>query len=225
MLRSLALLLAALGLVMLALPTRALAQDATPVAPGTFPLQADPAACTVEPATVEELLAYWYDESGTPIAAPDGMDAGMDMPSEVAIPVGERADAATVAEVTNVVHQVFSCFAAGDALRAYALFTENLARMFGPEPGTAREDAEAFLTMTPEPETDGEVSEIVAITDVMVLDDGRVGAFVVDRTGDTVTTVYAIFAQEDGRWLVDDVIEFSPFEEDGEGDDLGTPTP
>ncbi len=66
-------------------------------------------------------------------------------------------------------------------------------------------------------------STILAIADVMALEDGRVGAFV--ATTDPFVgpdTAYLVFVQEDGRWLADDIVEFLvPDEEEAEG----TPTP
>ncbi len=115
-----------------------------------------------------------------------------------------------MAGVTATVHEVFSCFAAGDAPRAYALFTDDLARQFGPEPGQTREDAIAFVEATPVQAPEEEQGRILAITDVMLLDNGRVGAFVVDEAG----TAYVIFEQTGDRWLVDEVIEFSFGEEE-----------
>ncbi len=138
------------------------------------------------------------------------------------IPVGPPADEETVAGVIATVDEVFSCFAAGDFARATALFTEDLTRTFGPEPGTPEEEVRAFLEATPEAGAAGEAGVIVAISDVMLLEDGRVGAFVVDRTEGRLSTVYAIFEQQGDRWLADEVIEFAGEGEDEEG--AGTPT-
>jgi hypothetical protein len=62
----------------------------------------------------------------------------------------------------------------------------------------------------------GEVP-LVIITDVMSLADGRVGAFVVDRSEGIDTTVYVMFSQEGDRWLIDDLIEFSPSDDEMDG--------
>jgi hypothetical protein len=196
-------------------PLGAVAQEATPVA-DQFPMTPDPAACTGEAAGVEELLGLWYDAEGTPVAIGGEAtpEAGIGMMA-VPVPIGEPADDATRAAVIETVSQVFACFAAGDVLRAYALFTDNLARQFGPEPGTTREDAEAFLTMEPQAE-EGQ-GQIIAITDVMSLADGRVGAFVVDRSEGIDTTVYVMFSQEGDRLLIDDLIEFSPSDDEMDG--------
>lgn len=217
-------LVISLGLLSLGMvaPGVAVAQEATPAAADQFPISPDPAQCTGEEADVEQLLNYWYDAEGTPIAVDSQAthDAGTGI-TVIPVPVGQLADDATRNAVIETVTEVFACFAAGDVLRGYALFSQNLARQFGPEPGTPREDAEAFLTMAPQPEAEEEQSLIVTITDVMTLADGRAGAFVVERSGGVDSTGYAILVQEGDRWLVDEIIEFS---EPGESE-AGTPTP
>lgn len=168
-----------------------------------FPLAADPALCTVEPRLTEDLLDIWYPPDGTPAAAADITE---ELPTEVTIPLGEPIDDdSIVAGVTTTVHEVFSCFAAGDYARATALFTDNLVATFGPGPDETREDAAGFLEASPVPEPEEEQTQILAITDVMLLDDGRVSAFAVDEVG----TAYVIFEQHGDRWLVDEVFEFS----------------
>ena len=178
-----------------------------------YPVTPDPADCAVAPRDPDDLLALWYDD-GTLIASPAAEDA----PAEATIPLGEPADADTVAAIEETVLAVFGCFAAGDFLRATAYFTDDLAANYGPEPGTPEDDARAFLEADPEPE--GNEGRILAITDVMALGDGRVGAFVVEETGgDPPFSSYVLFVEEDGAWLVDELIEFSAPPEEGEGAD------
>ena len=184
------------------------AQEATPVtSPGAE------VSCDVAPRTAEELLALWYGPDGEPIgtwATPMAEEPAAD----ITIPTGEPADEATAAAITSVVHQVFACFDAGNFLAASALFTDDLAATFGPEPGTTFEDAQAFLTAAPEPAPEGEESEILAVSNAVVLDGGRVAAFVVEQFAGVVSVSYAIFEQVGDSWLVDEVIEFpSPIDE------------
>jgi hypothetical protein len=202
-----------LGLLTSGLAPGAQAQDATPAGEATFPFTPDPADCQVEPRSADELVALWF-ENGTPIplATPQS-EAQL---TEVTVPVGPAADAETVAAVTEAVRQILGCFAAGDFPRALALFTDDLARQFGPEPGTTEEEVRAFVEATPEPGAEGEVGEVLAITDVMELADGRVGAFIVSDEAGTLTTVYVIFKREDNRLLADEVIEFSMGGDTGE---------
>lgn len=194
--------------------THAVAQDATP-APGAheYPFTPDPASCTAEPRDTEALLDIWFPTDGTPVAEEAVAE---EPPTEVTIPVGQLADQEVADEVATTVHGLLSCFAAGDFPRALSFFTDNLARSYSPGPDETREDVTAFLEATPMADPDSDQGQILAITDVMLLDDGRVGAFVVDSSAEGTFTVYAIFEeQEDGRLLVDKVIAFSPDEESG----------
>ena len=205
----LAVLLAAAALA--GRPGPAAAQQEYPVIP-------DPSDCqSQQPRPVDEALALWYGPDGSPVAAPPAEGA----PAEATIPLGDPADADTVAAVEETVIAVFSCFAAGEFLTATAYFTDDLVAGLGPEFGTSEAEAREFLE-NPEPEEGG---RILAITDMMDLADGRVGAFVVEQTGgDPPLSSYAIFVEgEDGGWLVDEIVEFStPTFEEGEE---GTPAP
>ncbi len=198
-----------------------------------FGPQGSPVAAEASPAAEGGATA------GSPVAAPVDVDEEADVGAvavpvateasgeaggvltEMTIPVGSPADEETTAAIVATVSEVFSCFAAGDFGRATALFTDDLVRSFGPGPDQAPEEVRAFLEATPEAGAQGEAGEIVAITDVMLLEDGRVGAFVVDRSEGRLSTVYAIFEQQGDRWLADEVIEFTGGEEESEA----TPTP
>ena len=209
------------------------AQDATPGAGADrFPITPDPADCTGEQRDADELLALWYAFDGSQMAAtPPAADA-----TSVTIPLGPLADEATAAAVADTVSQVFACFAAGDALRAYAFFTDDLALQFGPEPGTPREEAEAFLAAPMEElEEAGEepvggeaaAGQIVAVTDVMELADGRVGAIAVERSENQIDSVFLVLERDGDRLLADELIDFAPLG-DAEGEDEdgeATPAP
>ena len=202
-------------LVALALlgPARALAQDATPAAGGEA---LDPAECRVEPRDADELIALWYDEAGTPVAATPGAGTLDSVP----VPLGEPADAETVAGATGAIREILACFNAGDFGRALALFSDDLIRSFGPEPGETPEDVRGFLEAAPGPLPAGDRIRLLAITDVSVMEDGRVGALVVSDDPTVAPegpeTVLVIFVEEGGRWLVDEVVEFTVNEEDEE---------
>ena len=200
-------------------PAPVAAQDATPPAgAAAFPITPDPADCRVAPRPTDELLALWYAPDGSPVAAATTPAAGG--ATSLTIPVGPPADEATAAGVVATVREVFGCFAAGDFRRATALFTDDFARGFGPQPGTTEEEARAFLEATPEPGVEGEAGEIVAITDVMELGEGRVGAFVVERGEGQLDTAYVIFEGQGDRWLADTIVDFAdPIVEGAEGDE------
>ena len=198
--------------------TPAAAQDATPEAGAmAFPITPDPATCQVEPRSTDELLALWYTPEGSPV--PAATPTWGAQTTSLTLTVGPPADEATAGEVVSAVSEIFGCFAAGDFPRATALFTDDLVRSFGGEPGTTAEDARAFLEATPVAGMEGDVEErVIAITDVMDLGDGRVGAFVVDESGGQLDTVYAIFERQEDRLLVDEIIDFAPRPgQEGEG--------
>ncbi len=192
-------LVAALLLLALLGPAVALAQDTTPVA-GTFPVTPDPAECQVEPRSAEEFLAI--SAGATPTAAAP-------VASAVEVPLGEAADAETVAAVTTTVREILACFNAGDFPRAFSLFSTDAIRQTAAEDPLPEEELRAFLEATPEALPAGERTTLLALTDVMDLEDGQVGAFL--ATTDAFTgpdTVYVVFVQEDDRWLIDDIVEF-----------------
>jgi len=173
------------------------AQDATPSA-GT---------CTGPAVDTEHVLSVWYDAEhnlkGTPEAP------GMQAPTgpEVTLPIGKPADAMTTAGVTQTVTAVFACFAAGDFPTALGYFTDKLTASFGPEMGVTYEQAQEFLSATPTP--DPSQNALVSVSNVMTLDDGRAGAFVIERlaSGDDIGS-YAIFVKDGDLWKVDEIFDF-----------------
>ena len=154
-------------------------------------------------------MALWAGfatpEAGDAVASPD---AGTPF---TGLPAGEPADAETVDAVTATVRHVFACFNAGDFRRALSLFSDDLVRSFGAEPGTNEADIEGFLAATPVATPEEERLALVRVVDVVVVADGRVAAVVVsiDPTtgGINELTDLVYFIEQDGQWLVDEVIE------------------
>ena len=200
---------------------RAMAQqDATPAA-GIVP---DPSECQVEPRAFEDLIALWFP-GGTPMAAtPEGSPVDVDgtaldvneegtpVGAVIDIPVGEPADAETIDAVTATVREVFACFNGGNFLAAYTLFSDDLIRSFGTDlEGLSADQVQEFLGSVGEPAPEDQWLTLVAITNVVVMDDGRVGAIVtsVDPSVDPegMETALVIFVEQNGRWLVDEIIE------------------
>jgi len=194
----------------LAGPAVTLAQDATPaVGEQAFPIPSDPAACQVTPRSADELLALWYDRDGTPVVFVATPAAEEGATNAVTISIGSPADDATTAAVVATMHEVLSCFDTLDALRGFALFTDDYLRRMGPQ-GMPRDEAEAFLTQEPPGEIPvAERLPLLAVTEVSVLADGRVGALV--TVADPIlgpSTNYTVFVQQGDRWLVDETTEF-----------------
>ena len=97
--------LAAIVAAVMAAPVAA--QDTTPEAGAmVFPIDADPAACQVEPRSTDELLALWYTPEGSPVPAATPM--GGDQVTSLTLPVGAPADEATRSEVVSAVSEVFA---------------------------------------------------------------------------------------------------------------------
>jgi len=178
----------------------AAAQGATPPVDLVAPA---PAGCQVEPRTLDALAAFL----ATPAAEAATPDINTGTPVSFVAPAGEPADPATVAGVTATATALFACYNANDYLRVFALFTdEYLARSFVDEGMT--EEALGFFGMPPEARP-ADAWESIAVRDVRVLVDGRVGAFLVGHNpeGDGVDFVdYTVFVERDGRYLIDDVV-------------------
>lgn len=192
------------------------AQDATPVA-AAFPLTPDPAECQVARRPVEEFVTVITQ--ATPVAVPPGA-------ATVDVPVGELADEETVAAITATVREIIACFNAADFGRAFSLLTDEALRGFAAEEPIPEEELRGFLGATPEAVPTEGWTTILAITDVVVLADGRVGALVASldptQPEEGPTTIHLTFVQVDGRWLVDRVVEFHTHPEE-EG--AATPAP
>lgn len=182
------------GTLLLGSHTSVLAQDAAPVAP-------DPAECVVAPRTAEEVAAIW--------------NAGDYVPdSEIAagiFPTGTPAPDDVVIAVNATLRQLIACSNANDFARELALMTDDGTQFFAPEGDVPVDELTGFfegLLATPVAVDDYEV--LLPLTDVVVLDDGRVGALEADDSSDGEGhAVYVIFAEQDGVWLIDQITEIA----------------
>jgi hypothetical protein len=208
---------------------RAQAQEATPAA--GMGEAVDPAECRVEPRPTDELLALWYgDVVGTPVVAVVDESWTPEPPPPPAafpeLPLGEPADVATVTAVIDTVRQDFACNNAGEYWRALALYTDDLARQYAPIfIGEPPADLRAFVEASPEPEPFPGRLRLLAVTDVAVMADGRVGAIVVSDDPavppEGAQTALYLFLEEKGRWRIDEIVPLTAVSE-GNG---GTPSP
>jgi len=201
------LVLAVVPAAALVLANGAVAQDATPdLEQGP----ADTQVCDVEPRPVDELMAAIGLEDSVDVATPTAVARG------VIAPLGTRADAAARAGIEETVRELYACLNANDVPRAAALMTDaGLSRFLGAPP--ADEDAAAQLRETfetpPQARAEDQRARVVAITDESIIEDGRAVAFVVVNEpilppGGAETLAF-FFAEQDGRWLLDDYIDFS----------------
>lgn len=180
----------------------AIAQEATPERE-VSPFVVDPATCTVEPLSPEELQTLAASE--LVISAPAASPVAHDVP--FAAPDGEPADPETTEAVTAVIRESWACLNAGDWARFFALLTEQEVRQnFAPQ------DITGLTAQPPAPAPPDQQTAVFAVLDVERLPDGRVGAFVVvDTAGDPlpVEINYQIAAETDDGWTLDDYICFS----------------
>jgi hypothetical protein len=185
-----------------------LAQDGTPEAEGTEnPRLVAPSECVAEPRAPEDIADILkLDGEGVPAPAL----------TQITPPLGEIADVETTISIKEAARQVLACFNAGDIPRAARLMTENGVRRayWGLTiDAENRELARTRIAATPEPRTEDALARLITVTDVSALPDGRIAAFVVLNEPllppSGPETLLFVFANQDGRWLVDDWIDFS----------------
>jgi hypothetical protein len=148
-------------------------------------------------------------------------------PLATELPQGVPADPGTVAEIKGVVHEWAACANTGDALRLFALYTDDALRALGPLPaGTVTEFA------TPDPIRQTDRAFVISVSDIEVFPDGRVGAVVVVGNLSNADAVpgkpaYLVFERQGDRWLIDAVIDSLWIDEKlvDLGTVLGTPAP
>lgn len=173
---------------------------------------ADTSECQIEPRSIDEVMAFWYPNGAA--ATPDSGDPEPGSMTSVPAPLGKPADALTEEGIKATAREITACGNAEDQRRIFALFSDNLMRRLGAadiKPSLA--DARASLEATPNP--DEEQTRLLAVTDVSVMADGRVGAFIVfERSSDGVAhTELIVFVQERGRWVMDDFVVFEDLDD------------
>jgi hypothetical protein len=201
------LLLAALAATFV-LPATAYAQnDATPAA-GT-PVAGevlDPALCTVEPRSAEELLALATPAAS--LATPAATPAAPEIPFGAF--AGTPADAKTAAAYTAFIRQFWACNGHPEFPRVLALATdEEVRRSFAPEDLIALAQP---VEGTPEPGAGHDPTTLFAVLGIEVLPDGRVGAYsVVDTPFDplVVEVNYLIAVETPDGWRLDQFVCFN----------------
>jgi hypothetical protein len=155
---------------------------------------------TADCSTIEPRDAAFFDSlAGTPAAETDRGAEGQAAPSPFAMPEGEAADEAVVAEVTTLYAQLLACLNAGDYLRAYALYSdEYLIR-------NLTEEAIERLAATPVPTDASMQTSFGSVLDARLLQDGRVAALVTlsnPQSGDIV--LLATLRKNGDRLLIDE---------------------
>ena len=138
----------------------------------------------------------------------------------IAIPAVGPADQPAITGVLTTLTQFWACNNAGNRPALVSVFTpQGIADLYGFD--LELEDAElralVAAALTPgEPRPEEEVSGIDGITSIVLLEDGRIAALVVNTDpriagGDQVTDL-VIFVQQDGAYLIDEFIG-DPFDQ------------
>ena len=188
---------------------RAMQDSALPITP-------DPSECT-ETVTVDELLARLNvtevpaTPESTAVATPLVPEEETASPAaQVSLPDGDPADEATIAAVTKTMRQVLACENAGNTLGSFALLSDSFVRESQAEEPFTKDDA-ALLAASPEALPADVRATLYAVHDVRVLAGGRIGALVEtdfpDQPPDGIEVDFLFFIEQDGRYLIDDVIE------------------
>lgn len=170
------------------LTATAVAQEATSTANFVTP---DPADCQIEPRSLDSIIAL----AGTPAAI---------LPATPSLENAVPADDDTVAAVTSIAHESVACFNAGDFLRQFSFYTDEVILAIMP-PGLTAEDLTGFLGASPEPLPE-EARESVMVRDVMVRSNGEVTAYFVIRSQEgTFTTFVTLEDPGDGYVITSDI--------------------
>lgn len=177
----------------------------------------DPALCQIEPRTLAGLKGVG-EASGSP-PADAAIEETLDPNSTPVLPDGTAADANTIAAVQGTLREMVACSNARDAMRRLALFSDaNVGPAFPNGP------TKAFAELVATPPTALPVESRIAIVsfgEARELPDGRVATSVVldnpsyhshnpvalqNPTTATQQVAVAILVQENGQWLIDEMI-------------------
>jgi hypothetical protein len=127
-------------------------------------------------------------------------------PTAVPLPLGSPADPDVVAAVTETLRRTMACANAGDYWGLLSLSSDNLIRYYRPDAAN-REEARRIADELFPPSPAGKHWRLIAVTDVAVMDDGRVAAVLVSEDPLSFTpgpeTQIFFLVQERGRWVLD----------------------
>jgi hypothetical protein len=182
------------------------AQDGMTVA--DLPITPGPELCLVEPRPLEFFEQYL----GTPGATPSvegAAEMGGSLDSFVP-PEGQPADPETVDAVAATAVEIVACYNGGEVRRVFALYSNNLIESFASGDPLPQEEFDA-MAATPTAVPEDQWSTVLAVREVILVDDGRVAGFVDFEFEDGYReTQYAILVEEGDRWLVDEILLFAP---------------
>jgi hypothetical protein len=167
-------------------------QEATPdpaAGPFVLPMAPPPELCTLPARAIEEYQAF----VGTPEAT--------NLPA-IEIAAGSPADQAIIDGVTRTMVQFFACLNAGDYLRLGGAYTDFGFVEDSGSNGITQEVVD-FIASPPLAVPVERRDILWGLYAVQVLADGRVAAVMQRGTDGMGGVNLMIFAEEDGRWLID----------------------
>jgi hypothetical protein len=191
-----ALVMFALAALLLVRPGLLAAQEATP-SPGGILGFPDPAECTVAARTIPELEAILATPAA---AAPEASPTAI-----TEMPAGAPVDATTTAEIQAVLREAVACINTGDILKIIQFYSDDLIRRLLGNISIEQIEQQG----TPTPLTQEQMTELIAVSGMVMLPDGRVAVVV---TGDDhsnpapASDTLFLFVNVDGRWLIDDFL-------------------
>jgi hypothetical protein len=180
--------------------------------------------CQIEPRSSDEVFSLLGLAEGAAEGAPAAR-------TPVPAPPWTAADKKTAAAAEATAHEWLACINADDNLRIAALMTDAaLTRFFaGLQARGAIEEARANLAATPVPREDQDRAQLLNVSDVSRLEDGRIVALAeikepALRPGGE-ETLLLIFTPVGDRLLIDDIIQFSVAPRPAGTPDAATPQP
>jgi hypothetical protein len=192
--------LVAFGLMSVVLPTRAMAQEASPSAELGPPSIAE---CQIAPRPESE-IEMLGGAGGTPVSETGEVDETEPM----ALPEGEPVDDATRTEIERTLREVIACAQAGDLPRLLALYSDAAVERL-----VLAEEPVPIVPGQPEGGVPGVPATPVASADrtpvvgeARLLPDGRVAAEVSSVAPDSQHEVVIFVQSPTGdRWLIDEI--------------------
>lgn len=173
------------------------AQDAAPGAASiTLPFAASPDLCVAAPRPLEDYQAML----GTPSAG--------ELPPTI-VTAGEAADQETVDAVIATLVEVAACQSAGNYRALDSLYTD---AGFREESGGGIDQASIdFIFASPQAADEADWQVLYDVSAVQRLEDGRVAAIVQFGPMGIYGVDLMIFAEQDGKWLIDQWVD-EPFD-------------
>jgi hypothetical protein len=165
----------------------------------------NPDQCNQAPRTIEEVEAL--QDAGIPASA-----VGTVAAEDFALPAGDEAPPDVRGGIVETIVQIIACANGGDQLASLGGVTDAMFAMLAGA-GVFSIESVTSLPASPVALPEDSQTELLDTREFTVYDDGRVGVLVYYRVPteqasdpDAVQIALWTFAQEDGRWLLDEMV-------------------